>query len=719
MSGTSPAHCPAPGKRPLTLLGLRTRLALTVLATALVPAILLTAGTTPLTVGVTVVVALALAWAGVGRFVIQPLRDLLYRLGIPHDVGEDAGLQVAAAQVAAKHEVHKREIDRLKRGHGLFAGINAAARQARDRDLLLREVCTLATRSGGFRHAWVGVYDSTERAFAPLWHDGGGEVHLGDFRLALDGPGAGIAAALLAGHTVTSDDIALDPRFDAGRPEALAQGLRSCAYLPLRTGGDVVATLGLYAERPGFFDTAEVSLLEEIRDEVSLCLDYLDKEEALHHLAYYDALTGLPNRVLFADRLDQALARERYRRRHVAVLMAHVDRFKEINSLHGHPVGDALLREIARRLSDAIRTGDTIARTGTAAFGLILTDVAQPGDAAIVARKIARTLEAPVEIEGREFYITLGIGASVAPGDGNDTETLLRNADTALHMVGNESGTRYRLYTPEIDARARNRFEIERELRRAIERRELELHYQPIVDLKDLRVIGAEALLRWHNARLGPVSPGIFIPIAEQNGLIVPIGEWVLKRACEQARRWKGLGLPSRIAINTSAIQLRDPEFDRRVLAVLSGEDGAPGPLLLALEITESNLMDNAEQSAEHLDRLRGRGVAVSIDDFGTGYSSLTYLKRLPVDTLKIDIGFIRDLTHDPDDAAIVKAIVALAHSLELTVVAEGVETPEQLELLRRLGCDAAQGFLFSPAVTPERFESLSRAGFAGIPAAQ
>jgi diguanylate cyclase (GGDEF)-like protein len=426
----------------------------------------------------------------------------------------------------------------------------------------------------------------------------------------------------------------------------------------------------------------------------------------------------LPNRVLFADRLDQALARERYRRRHVAVLMAHVDRFKEINSLHGHPVGDALLREIARRLSATIRTGDTIARTGTAAFGIILTDVAQPGDAAIVARKIARSLETPVEIEGREFYITLGIGASVAPGDGNDTETLLRNADTALHMVGSESGTRYRLYTPEIDAKARSRFEIERELRRAIERGELALHYQPIVDLGSLRVTGAEALLRWHNPRLGPIAPGVFIPIAEQSGLIVPIGEWVLQQACVQARRWKGLGLASRIAINTSAIQLRDPEFDRRVLTILGEGDGGEGPLLLALEITESNLMDNAEHSGERLGRLRGRGVAVSIDDFGTGYSSLTYLKRLPVDTLKIDIGFVRDVTRDADDAAIVKAIVALAHSLELTVVAEGVETVEQLLLLRELGCDAAQGFFFSPAVTPERFEPLSRAGFAGILAA-
>lgn len=219
----------------------------------------------------------------------------------------------------------------------------------------------------------------------------------------------------------------------------------------------------------------------------------------------------------------------------------------------------------------------------------------------------------------------------------------------------------------------------------------LALHYQPIVELTTLQVIGAEALLRWQNHRLGAVAPDLFVPIAEQSGLIMPIGEWTIRQACGQARRWRALGVPSRIAINTSAIQLRDADFDRRVQAALESESD-DGSLVLDLEITESNLMENAEQSAERLGRLRGRGVAVSIDDFGTGYSSLTYLKRLPVDTLKIDIGFVRDLSRDPDDAAIVRAIIALAHSLELTVVAEGVETPEQLLLLRELGCDAAQG---------------------------
>lgn len=719
MSGTIPAQRPpAPGKRRVRLLGLRARLILLVLVAACTPFALLLAGAGAPAAGIAILALLALAWFGAGYLIMDPLRDLLHRLGVPSRV-EQLDLMDTAGSLAAAREAHEREIAGLKRTQAVVAGIHAAARRAREREALLRDLCAIATQAGGFRFAWVGLYDSADRTFAPLWQDGEGEEHLRTFRLSLDTAAtAGMAAALLAGHTAVSHDIAHDPVFESAQPQALAHGLRSCAYLPLRAAGEVVGALGLYADRAGFFDPNALSLLQQVGDELALCLDYLDKEEALHHLAYYDALTGLPNRVLFADRLDQALARERYRRRHVAILMAHVDRFKEINSLHGHPVGDALLREIARRLSETIRTGDTIARTGTAAFGVILTDVAQAGDAAIVARKIARAFEAPVGIEGREFYITLGIGASVAPGDGQDTETLLRNADTALHMVGNESGTRYRLYTPEIDARARNRFEIEHELRRAIERGELMLHYQPIVELDSLRVIGAEALLRWHNARLGAISPGLFIPIAEQSGLIVPIGDWVLKQACEQARRWKGLGLPSRIAINTSAIQLRDPDFDRRVQAVLADGDGEDGSLLLALEITESNLMENAEESAERLGRLRGHGVAVSIDDFGTGYSSLTYLKRLPVDMLKIDIGFIRDLTHDPDDAAIVKAIIALAHSLELTVVAEGVETLEQLAVLRELGCDAAQGFFLSPAVTAERFELLSRAGFGGILAA-
>ncbi|MEW6331784.1 MAG: EAL domain-containing protein, partial [Pseudomonadota bacterium] len=431
-----------------------------------------------------------------------------------------------------------------------------------------------------------------------------------------------------------------------------------------------------------------------------------------HNLANYDLLTGLPNRDLYRDRLEQSLSRARHHGRHVAVMMLHIDRLKEVNSLHGQQVGDMLLREAARRLRAMVREGDTVARAGSSVFSVVLSDVAHTRDVILVARKITNIFAEPIDLEDAEFYVTIRIGIAVSPEDGDDVETILKNAEVALNISQREAGNTYRFYTPEINTRAMERFEIERELRRALERRELVLHYQPVIDMRTGNIIGCEALLRWHSQALGTVSPGRFIPVAEETDLIVPIGEWALKTACEQSRHWHERGLDLRLAVNISAKQLRRVEFPDTVMAILQKTGLDPAASSLTMEITESQLMENAEGTAELLKNLQGRGLSVSIDDFGTGYSSLSYLKRLPVDTLKIDISFIRDITRSHDDAAIVKAIIALAHSLDMKVVAEGVETREQFTALSVIGCDAAQGFLFSPAVPAEDFEKLNGHSF-------
>jgi diguanylate cyclase len=601
--------------------------------------------------------------------------------------------------------------DSIARAYALMSGINIAIGRTRDRDAVCAEVCRLAVERAGFRFAWLGLYDPTTESVDLQWYAGDASALVNRLRaVALDGKFPP-PSPLSAGDVYVCNDIGSDTAIADIHRLACERQFASFISLPLQVDGETVAALGLYADTPGFFTVAEAELLRQVATDIALCLDYIEKEETLHQLAYYDSLTTLPNRVLFADRLDQALVRERYAERHVALIMGHIDRFKEINGALGHYTGDAVLRDIARRLSGVIRPGDTIARTGGSGFGIILTDVAQPGDVAVVAHKIAQAVAEPIMVGDREIFVTLALGIAVSPEDGQDAETLLANAAAAEHMLSNESGTRYRFYTHEVDALVRERYVVERELHRALERREFTLLYQPIVDLKTLSIAGAEALLRWHNPRLGDVAPSKFIPIAEKSGLIVPIGEWVLKTASSQTGAWKRRGLPAHISVNASAIQLKEHDFEDRARAILGEFVTDPSHVSMTLEITESNLMENPERAAKQLHRLRDKGLSISIDDFGTGYSSLSYLRRLPVDSLKIDISFVRDLIDGPDGIAIVRAVIALAHSLEMTVIAEGVETYQQLKILREAGCDAAQGYLFSPAVPAAAFEALCLTG--------
>jgi diguanylate cyclase (GGDEF)-like protein/PAS domain S-box-containing protein len=429
-------------------------------------------------------------------------------------------------------------------------------------------------------------------------------------------------------------------------------------------------------------------------------------EEALLRLANHDALTGLPNRVLMQDRLGQAIMHAHRAGRQVAVMFIDLDRFKHVNDSLGHDAGDALIVEIARRLSSSLRESDTVARQGGDEFVVVLPDLAGQDDAAKVARKLLDNLFQPMLLCGQEVFPSGSIGIAMYPRDGEDSATLLKNADSAMYGSKGKGGNHHSFYAAEMGEQAAQHLRMEGALQRALQREEFLLHYQPVVDIGSGVVAGVEALLRWQPVGGPMVSPAEFIPLAEETGLIVPIGDWVLATAMRQQVAWRRAGLPPvRISVNLSARQFLGQDVAQRVAALLAETDCDPA--FLTLEITESVLMENPGAATETMGRLAAMGVQLAIDDFGTGYSSLASLKRFPIHSLKIDRSFVMDLTQDADDAAIVNAVIALAHSMKLNVIAEGVETNEQLAFLQERGCDQMQGYCFSRPVEPQAIAAM------------
>ena len=428
------------------------------------------------------------------------------------------------------------------------------------------------------------------------------------------------------------------------------------------------------------------------------------------HSAEHDFLTGLPNRMLFNDRLSQAITLAPRHNKKVGVLFLDLDGFKHINDSLGHPIGDKLLQSIAKCLVNCVRSSDTVSRQGGDEFVVLLSEMEQSEDAAISALRMLQAVAEPHSIDHHDLHVTTSIGVSVYPDDGKDAETLIKNADTAMYQAKENGRQSYQFFKPAMNVRAVERQSIEENLRRALERQEFLLHYQPKINLRTGEITGAEALIRWTHPTRGPVSPAQFIPIAEDCGLILPIGQWVLREACKQARAWVDAGLPlATMAVNISSMEFRDDGFLESVFTTLK-ETGLD-PKSLELELTESVLMKRAESAASVLKTLRASGVQIAVDDFGTGYSSLSYLRKFPIDALKIDQSFVRQITTARDDTTIVTAVISMGRSLNLRVVAEGVETQEELEFLREHQCDEAQGYYFSRPVLPQHFAKLLKTG--------
>jgi diguanylate cyclase (GGDEF)-like protein len=436
-------------------------------------------------------------------------------------------------------------------------------------------------------------------------------------------------------------------------------------------------------------------------------LEELIKERTaeIEHLAYHDGLTDLPNRVLFEDRCTQAIAIAHRNQNLVAVMLVSLDRLKKVTESLGHAAGDVVLTEAAARLQCCVAKGDTVARFEGDEFALLLSNVSETADLTEVARQIREVFNAPFGLGGQEVYVSTSMGISLFPPNGEDSGTILRNAVAALYRAKKLGGNNCQFYAADMNALAIKRLELETSMRRAIENEEFITHFQPVVNLASGAIVGSEALVRWRHPELGLLPPGRFIGLAEDTGLILDIGDFVLRDACARTRAWQDRGFGKlRIAVNISARHFQEKDFSERLMEIL--DETRLDPTSVELELTETSIMENTDVAVKVLARIRRLGVRVAIDDFGTGYSSLSYLKYLPIDTVKLDRSFVAGATTDPDDAALVKAIVTLAHNLRLRVIAEGVETVDQVAFLRLLKCDEAQGYLFGKPMPPEIFES-------------
>ena len=604
----------------------------------------------------------------------------------------------------------ERKIARLSRVRAVTSGISSATLRLRDRNELLQEACRVATIEGVFPLAWVNAIDAHgNRGEMIAWHGDERAVAL----IAKLGQPQGWAEedrpsvrAVRARRCVVVNDVASDPTMAAVRDEMLVGAFRSSAAFPLFVDGNVVAVLVLLASERDFFDAEEIALLESLAADLSYALDYIDKSERLDYLASYDTLTGLPNVRLFGDRLEQFVNASRAERAPVCVVVLDLERFTQINDSLGRSAGDELLRQVAARFGEFLIEPYTLGRVAADTFA-----AATPNDSRSVVTTLRErmfdALKQPFDIDGREVRITAQAGIAVYPADGDNGHNVFKNAEAALKLA-KSSGKHYLYYSAEMNVRIAKRIAFEEQLRIAVAKQQFVLHYQPRVDMISGELVGAEALIRWQHPDKGLVAPSNFITVAEETGLIVPIGAWAIDAVCAQQAAWIAAGINTvPIAVNLSPVQFDKDDLLKSVSDALARH--RLDAHHLELELTESTVMNDSAAAIKTLQALRKAGVNLALDDFGTGYSSLALLKRFPFRSVKIDQSFVVDITRNAEDAAIATAIIAMAHRLNLKVVAEGIETQGQFNYLRAQGCDEMQGNFFSPAVAKETFESQLR----------
>jgi len=595
----------------------------------------------------------------------------------------------------------------LNRVYAVLSGINALIVRAKTREELYQEACRIAVEDGKFGMAWIGEIDRTTLDVTPVaWEGMQGEAAALRASARGDIPqGQGMVGRAIRGkQPVITNDIAADP--GAGGPrrkEALERGFQSIIALPLMVDGEVKATLTLFARERNFFSQDEMKLLTELAGDISFALDHIEKADRLDYLAYYDATTGIANRKLLLERVDQRIRITAEKKGRLALAILDVERFKSINDTLGRHTGDQLLKVLAGRLAEFLGEPDRVGRVLGDQFGVVIPDVQSEDDVARrIDRKLKECIGAPVQLGGRDLRVSARAGIALYPEDGADADTLFRNAEAALKRA-KAGGDRYLFYAQRMTERVGERLALENQLRLALEKEEFVLHYQPKVDTATRRIEGVEALIRWQSRELGLVPPMQFIPLLEETGLILEVGAWALRRAALDYRRWLAQGLnPPRIAVNVSAKQVRLADFAETTLDSIRQEGVRSA---IDLEVTETLIMEDIEANIEKFEALRVSGMEIAIDDFGTGYSSLAYLAKLPVQLLKIDRSFINSMLKDPAIMTLVSTMVSLAHTLKLKVVAEGVETEEQAETLKRLGCDQLQGYLIGK---PQPFDQVA-----------
>jgi diguanylate cyclase (GGDEF)-like protein/PAS domain S-box-containing protein len=611
---------------------------------------------------------------------------------------------------ALTNMARQERLEKLSRIRSVSSQINAAIVRIGDRGTLLRETCRIASEVGHFGMVWVAEIQEDVRVVRPVaWAGFSDEAARAVDWQAISAARGTLGEAIANRRAAVRNHIGTLPSGKLGQ-EAVAAGHLSTVCMPLIVDDRVTALVSLFASGRDFFDADELALLDEMAADVSFAFQSIAQREKVEYLSYYDALTGLPNRALFMDRAGQQTRSRSGETVMVAMILLNIERFRNINDAFGRRGGDELLAQAAQRLEAAFRGKDYIARVGADSFGVVLRGIRDAAAVVhVVENQVLSCFREPYALEGQALRVGARAGVALYPADGEDADTLFRNAEAALKKA-RESGERYLFYAADMNARAAQFLSLETRLRIAVEQQQFVLHYQPKFGLVAGReqLCGLEALMRWQEPGGGLVAPGDFIPLLEETGLILQAGRWALERALADHREWvsRGLAVP-RVAVNVSPIQLQQRDFADLVVGAVHQEGDHPEAL--ELEVTESLLMKDIKASIQKLSVLRGVGIHIAMDDFGTGYSSLSYIARLPINSVKIDRSFINGMAGSPQDMAIVTTIIALAHSLNLRVVAEGVETKEQARLLALLKCDEAQGYLFSKPLPAPEVEALLR----------